>query len=258
VEPGRVPEKLIININKKVLVLILGMTLGFQGFITLMPSSGEIDAFITFVSIVNPLVASITSFLIARGYGNSMVFGKAYLILGIALFMMFLGEASWYYLLGVLEEEPFPSIADVFFFAFYPLAIIHVIVNLRFFGSKFNTRTKLWLLALPISIVLIYTTLTLTKHSDLNFDFFYGLLFVIFSATLLSLSLLGALAFRGGTLSIAWSLLMFGILLTTIGDVWYFYLQTFDAYVEGHPVELLWYSSYWVITYGLYKHKKAI
>jgi len=257
-EPDKVPEKLKITINKKMLLLILAMVLGFQGFIYIMPSSDGLDTFISFVSIVNPLVASIVSFLIAKRYGNSMVFGKAYLILGAALFMMFLGESSWYYIQNILKEEPFPSIADVFFFAFYPLAIGHIILNIRFFGTKFDVKTKLWLVSLPTAIIVIYTILTLQQNSELNFDFFYGLIFVVFSSSLLSLSLLGALSFRGGTLSIAWSLLMVGILLTTIGDVWYFYLQTFDAYVEGHPVELFWYSSYWVITYGLYKHKKAI
>lgn len=257
-EPEKVPENLKIKINKKVLLLILTMVLAFQGFITMMPSSGGLDVFISLVSILNPLVASVTAFLIAKRYGNSMVFGKAYLILGAALFMMFLGESSWYYIQNVLKEEPFPSIADVFFFAFYPLTISHIVLNIRFFGSKFNAKTKLWLVSLPATIIIIYTILTLQQNNELNFDFFYGLIFVIFSSTLLSLSLLGALSFRGGVLSIAWSLLMVGILLTTIGDVWYFYLETFNAYVEGHPVELFWYSSYWVITYGLYKHKKAI
>ncbi|MCE9652814.1 MAG: histidine kinase [Nitrosarchaeum sp.] len=257
-EPDKVPEKLTIKINKKILLLILAMVIGFQGFITIMPSSDELDVFISFVSIINPLVASVVSFLIAKRYGNSMVFGKAYLILGAGLFMMFLGESSWYYIQNVLGEEPFPSVADVFFFAFYPLSIVHIILNIRFFGVKFNAKTKLWLVSLPTVIIVLYTILTLQQNNELNFDFFYGLLFVVFSSSLMSLSLLGALSFRGGMLSIAWSLLMLGIMLTTIGDVWYFYLQTFNAYVEGHPVELFWYASYWVITYGLYKHKKAI
>ena len=143
-EPEKVPEKLKITINKKILLLILTMTLGFQGFISIMPPSDELDIFISFVSIVNPLVASITAFLIAKRYGNSMVFGKAYLILGTSLFMMFLGESTWYYFLNVLKEEPFPSIADVFFFAFYPLAISHIILNIRFFGAKFDSKTTLW------------------------------------------------------------------------------------------------------------------
>ena len=256
--PENVPDKIKDSVDKKVLLVILAMALSFQGFITIATDSEELDMFIALVSIANPLVASIASFLISQRYGNSQVFGKAYLALGIGLFMMFLGESTWYYFLYFLEIEPFPSMADVFFFAFYPLSAIHIIINVRFFQTKIDPKSKALLVAIPLAIITAYSAISLDAIGEPNFEFYYGMAFVAASSVVLALALLGSLVFRGGVLGIAWVLMLLGLLLTNAGDVWYFYLETFGAYTEGHPVELLWYGGYWIITYGLYKHKKII
>ena len=256
--PESVPDKIKSSINKKILLLILGMALSFQTFITFMPSSEELDIFIASVSILNPLVASAASFVVAQRYGSSQVFGRAYLALSIGLFMMFLGESTWYYFLYFLEIEPFPSIADVFFFAFYPLSAVHIILNIRFFQTKINHKSKMLLIFLPLAIMGIYSVISLQEIGEPNFEFYYGMAFVAASSIVLTLALLGSLVFRGGLLGIAWVLMLLGLLLTNTGDVWYFYLETFGAYTDGHPVELLWYGGYWIIIYGLYKHKKMI
>ena len=256
--PESVPDKIKSSIDKRVLLLILAMAISFQAFITIMPSSEELNIFITSVSILNPLVASVASFVVAQRYGGSQVFGRAYLALGMGLFMMFLGESTWYYFLYFLEIEPFPSIADVFFFAFYPLSVVHIITNIRFFQAKMTNKSKMMLVAIPLTIIGIYSATSLQVIEEPNFEFYYGMAFVAASSIVLALALLGSFVFRGGVLGIAWVLMLLGLFFTSVGDVWYFYLETFDAYADGHPVELLWYSGYWIITYGLYKHKKII
>ena len=256
--PESVPDKIKGSVDKKVLLVILGLVLSFQAFITIMPSSEEVDVFIALVSILNPLVASVASFVVSQRYGSSQVFGKAYLALGLGLFMMFLGETTWYYFLYFLEIEPFPSIADVFFFAFYPLSAIHIIINIRFFQARIDRKSKSMLIAIPLVVIATYSAISLEEIGTPNFEFYYGMAFVAASSAVLALALLGSLVFRGGLLGIAWALMLLGLLLTNMGDVWYFYLETFGAYTDGHPVELLWYGGYWIITYGLYKHKKII
>ena len=257
-EPEKVPEKLKNPINKKILLLILGLAIVFQIFVYAAPETDEKEYVVAVVSILNPLVASIFAFHVSKMYGSSIVFGKSYTVLGIALFMMFLGESTWYTYVFLLDIDPYPSIADVFFFAFYPLAATHIILNVKFFNTKIGLTNKVWIGIIPIAIVILY--LLLSVHEDVEIDtiFYTGLLFVIGSSSLLSLGLLGAIVFRGGVLGIAWLLLLIGILLTTIGDVWYYYIEIPGTYYSGHPVELLWYTSYWSIIYALYKHKRII
>jgi hypothetical protein len=68
------------------------------------------------------------------------------------------------------------------------------------------------------------------------FDFYFGLLYVMPSSVMLSLSILGALVFRSSILGIPWLLIATGITIFTIADVWYYYLELFELYDGTHPV----------------------
>lgn len=48
---------------------------------------------------------------------------RAWFLLGIGCLMNFIGSVTWTYLENVLNVEPFPSMADVFYLAFYPLVL---------------------------------------------------------------------------------------------------------------------------------------
>jgi hypothetical protein len=136
--------------------------------------------------------------------------------------------------------------------------MVHIILNVRFFQTKISLLNKFWICIIPAAIVIGYSSLALSEIGEANFDFYYGVVFVSSTSIVLALALLGAIVFRGGALGIVWVLLLLGILLTSVGDIWYFHLELFDAYGPGHPVELLWYTGYWTIFYALYKHRKII
>lgn len=256
-QPGEVPNKLASKINYKIFLLIFGLLIAFQFYLT-NSTEDDADSAITIVSIINPLVASIAAFFVAKKYSGTAVFGKAYFALGLGLMMFVLGEFSYLYYDLVLGLDPYPSIADVFFFSFYPLAMFHLVKNIRFFKPRLDSLSKILIVVIPIVIVVIYSVLSYMEIGEMNFDYYYGLIFIIASATVLSGGLLGARIFRQGILGIAWLVLVIGILLTTIGDVWYYYLETFGQYELTHPVNLFWWASYMVITYALYKHQDII
>lgn len=256
-EPQKVPLRLTTSINYKVLLLIFGFIVGLQIYLTSVPEKYA-EPIITAVSVINPLAASVAAFYVSRKYHDSKVFGKSYLVLAIGLLSMGLGELTYLYYDFVLHEDPYPSIADVFFFGFYPLVFYHIVKNVKFFNAKIDIPTKILIIALPISITALYSYLSFQQIGEANFDYYYGLIFITSSSTVLAAGIMGARVFRQGLLGVAWLVLVIGILLTTVGDVWYYYLETFDQYTLIHPVNLFWYASYWVIAYALYKHQNAI
>lgn len=255
-QPANVPERLTSPINHKILLLILGVVIAFQAYISSIPEE-QADAPITIVSIAFPILASAAAFYVANRYRGSNVFGKAYFALGLGLAMNALGETVWliYYF---LEMDPYPSIADIFYLAFYPLAFYHLQKNIRFFKPKIDFGTKALIAIIPAAIVSVYSILSLQEIGEANFDFYYGFSYIISAAVVLSAAILGARIFRQGVLGTAWLLLVLGIAATTTGDVWYFYLETYGQYHLAHPVDLFWYAGWMVITYALFKHKKII
>ncbi len=109
-----------------------------------------------------------------------------------------------------------------------------------------------------VTITLTYTYFAFNIFSGFNFDFYYGLIFVSGAAAITTLGIYAVIVVRNIPLGKSWILLVVGILLGTVADVWYHYLELLEAYNTEHVVNLFWYASYFVIIYSLYKHYKIM
>lgn len=257
-KPDIVPEKLQSSINPRILLLILGIVASFQIYLYVaFPNPDDASHLIDVISVINPLISSIAAFFVVKRYWGSRIFGKSYLALAIGFTMNFIGETV-YGVYDVLGYDTTFTAADLFFYAFYPLIMAHLILNIKFFKPKIGILTKSWVIAIPIAVTLIYSMISFQKEGEANFGFYTGLIYVILGSSILSGTMLGARVFRQGALGVTWLVLLIGVILLTFGDVWYSYLDTFDQYTLTHPVNLFWYSGYMIVTYALYKHQKTI
>ena len=259
-EPEIVPDKIKNPVDYRVLVGITILVIIFHVWNNYFVTSDNADTITSIFSFLNPLIVSIIGFFIAIRYRGSLIFGKSYLALAIAYLGIFLGEMTYMIYDIVYDVEPYPSIADVFFFIQYPLLLIHLVLNIKFFTSKIPKLAKIWAIFMPIIVLIGYSALyeINDEKSILEFDFIYGSVFVYFSALTLSFAVIGAIIFKEGVIGKAWILLAIGILFNTIGDTWYYNLELIGAYDLLHPVNMFWYAGYWLVIYALIKHKKTI
>ena len=254
--PDIVPDKLKTKINFKIILGIIAAVLIFHIYVNYVTNSDDADTIISIFSFLNPLAVSFASFIVAAKYIDAGIYRKAYISLGFAYMMIFLGEMTYLIYDLFLGIDPYPSIADVFFFLQYPLALTYLILNVRFFAS-FSKKYKIWILGFSTLIIISYASTALSELGVIEFDFFYGLIFVGSASVLLAFAILGTTIFRDGLLGKAWMILVIGILSLTIGDVWYYYLELVGEFDLNDPVNLFWYGGYWIIIYALYKHKKT-
>ena len=246
------------GINYKVLLVITGLAVIYQTFNYILPEKeGELSP-IDYVFTISIVTCAIASFIVTKRYGRSAVFGQAYLALGIAFTAYAIGDIIYNFQTTVLKIDPYPSIADIFFFAQYPFIIFHLIRNIKYFKRKITRRTIIWLAVIPIALVLLYSYFTFQQDGYSLFDYYYGLPFVAASATSLSFAILGTQVFRQSALATVWSLLAVGIFLNTFGDINYYYLEIFGLYTRTHFVNVLWFVAPLIITYSLYRHYKII
>ncbi|OLD32701.1 MAG: hypothetical protein AUI61_02400 [Thaumarchaeota archaeon 13_1_40CM_2_39_13_2] len=258
-EPDEVPQKLEEKINYKVFGLIFAAVIAFQMYLYTFknPDDPQLSLIATLADFITPLVAAIAGFFVSKRYWNSEVFGKSYLALSLGMMMNAFAEMI-YYAYEQQGQTPSPSIADWVWLSFYPLTFYHLAKNISFFKPKISIGVKSLVILLPILITAVYAFLEYGQEQAADTTFFLGLAYIVGSAVILSGAILGALVFRQGVLGIAWLVLALGIVLTTIGDNWYSYLDVYNQYTLNHPVNLLWYAGYLVIAYALYKHKKII
>lgn len=258
-EPEIVPEKITEKIDYKIFFVIIAGLLVYQFYLYSFksPDDPNIELTETIVTTATALVASIAGFFIAKRYWKSSVFGTSYLALASGMLCNALAERI-YYFLEQQGQTPSPSIADWVWLAFYPLTFYHLARNIHFFKPKIRLPIKAMIVLIPIVITGVYTFLEYGQEQSADTTFFLGLAYIVGSSVILSAAILGAIIFRQGTLGIPWLLLTFGIVLTTLGDNWYSYLDVYNQYTVTHPLNLLWYGGYLVIAYALYKHKKVL
>ena len=70
------------------------------------------------------IFAVIVAWRIAFSQTFTPVLRRAWFILGLAVAAQTLGDSIWFYLEVILQQQPFPSLADAFYLAFYPLALL--------------------------------------------------------------------------------------------------------------------------------------
>jgi len=255
--PEIVPDKISNPINRKVIVGILGIGLGI--FILLNIVSEDDAGMLALIpSLVFSSGVAILSFIMAKQNENGIL-AKAYFFLGLAFTSYVIAEVLYYTFELILEIEAYPSIADVFFFALYPGILAFLLLNMKYFHSGFTLFQKIWIPTIPIFALIVYVVMSIgVPDAELNFDFYYGLIFVAAASTTLSFTIIGALTFREGILGPIWLLLVIGLMINAAGDVWYYHLEIFGEYFDAHPVTVVWFVANLFMIYALYKHIKSV
>lgn len=252
-------SKQIVNtVNFKIIAVIIVAILFFHFYVNFVLDVGSSDVVISITSFINPLAASLASFLVSYRYKDSKIFGRSFVILGFAFLAIFLGEVSYLIYDLVLDIDPYPSFADLFFFLEYPLILIPIIMHLRFFLPSFSKIAKIWLILLPVVITSGYFAFSWITIGEFNLDFYLGILFVAASSLTLGFVLFASSVFRQSELGKAWLLLAISLVALNIGDVGYYYIELGEGYDLQHPINLFWYASYWLAFYSLIKHKELI
>ena len=238
-----------------VAIFLFAMVLTFG----LKSRMGLFEASIIFelLIVMLPLAVSVSSFAVSRIYGNSMVFGRSYFLLGLGFFSVFVGELLYFIYYDMLDEEVL-YFFDIFFLTGYIFYILHMTINIRYFAERINSFQKMLLVLVPISIMLGYSYLVYENSYEFDSYFYFNLLFVMGSSVTLGLVIVGFTLFRQTVLISAWFLLLVGFLIGTVGDLEFHYHNTFgDDYLDNYS-SILWLTSSMVLIYALYRHQKSI
>lgn len=256
-DPDIVPEKLTNPLNLYVILGILAIGGIIYAVLNFVPED-DVGLIAFGLSVLFAGVVALFSFIVSK-QNDTGVLKNAYLFLGLGFTSYFLAEILYYLFDLVLGIEAYPSIADIFFFMLYPFALGHLLLNIQFFNPESTIFQKIGISIIPIIALVAYVVMSLSvPDAELNFDFYYGFIFVAGASVTLSFTVLGATIFKQGTLGTVWLLLVLGIMINAAGDVWYYHLEIFGQYFDSHPVTVVWYVANLFMIYALYKHLKTV
>lgn len=245
------------KINLKVIIIIIALTISYHAYSSMVEDTEALE--LTDISYsIGTIACGILSIIISRKYKGSAIFSKAYLAFGVGFLFLGLGDITYNYLSIVLDEVPYPSIADLFFFLFFPFLVYHLAVNIKYFKKKVEISIVIAQISFPAAIAFVYAFLSFDEVSGFDLEFYTSLIYVITSSAILSLSLFGLAIFRKSILGVAWLLLTLGLAIFMIADVWYYYTELLDVWDSTHPTNTMWVLGFTIIFYALYKHKQII
>ncbi len=195
-------------------------------------------------------------FAIAFKHGRDSMYFKPFLVLSVGIMFFMLGDAVYLYHDWILGEDPYPSIGDVFYFLFYPFTIGFIILSLKFFAFPLSKPKVAIISIITAGLILIYAGISYEVYEGdvLNFDYAYGMVFIIASSLTVGLSTLGIISFKRSLQGLVWLLIMASLVVDSIGFIWYHYLELFEGYEALHTIDTFILSTWTIMFYGLYRH----
>lgn len=205
---------------------------------------------ILYVPVVLFLV-SVSAFTLIK-LGHDGMHGVAWISLLIASSLWLIAETTWIFYELVLHEDPFPSLADVFYSLGYPFLFVFMLAYISPVRKGITKRSLLSAISASAIILFFGLYQTIDSSFELDNETFYAVLYPILDSILIVPAFLGISLFFSGRVNFMWTMVWFGMLSLFIADTIFMYSQMDDSYYTGHPIEILFYSSYVLIAFGVY------
>lgn len=155
----------------------------------------------------------------------------------------FIAEQTWNLYEHVLEIDPYPSAADFF----YTAAPIFMFISLLLFlKNKKISKNSVTISSIISSFILIPSILVTLEAGaeDELFEIIVALIYPVVDAIMLVPAIIAILFLVSNRKNFFWIMIIAGIIIMLAADTAFLFLVINDEYVDGHPVDILWVSSY--------------
>lgn len=217
------------------------------------------------------MIASAASLLTAAGgsaialwaamrFGRNPNLMRQWLLIGLGMLALLAGDAVFAYIEVIGQQEvPFPSIADVFYVASFPLLGAGLLLALLSFRRSLKLRRPLLLAGVTISLatVALWASVFSPVLADTESDTFTKLLGLFYPVGDFWLLLFPTLALAialsrlgGGRLARPWWAVVLGLALISASDTFFALMESAGTYSSGSPVDLGWWLGYAAIALG--------
>ena len=205
---------------------------------------------VMYIPIAGIFVAS-AAMMVLR-FGRTGSHGKAWLFILGAAISWFLAETLWTVFELAYNENPFPSVADVFYLIGYPLFFAFLVYYLKPIRNAISKKMLVTAIIISASVAVpsMYIAYSFDPTTTLT-ENVLSTAYPIGDAVILVPALIGISLFFRGEVSFSWSLVCIGIIFFAAGDIGFQFTTFTNTYYTGHPVDILLMWSYIMFTFGV-------
>ena len=178
---------------------------------------------------------------------------KSLVFLTFSFASWFLAEQIWNLYEHVLDMDPYPSIADFFYIAAPIFMFIGVTLYLKSTERKIRKRSILFasVISLLILVPSILATLEVGAEDEI-FEILVALAYPLVDSILLVPVIIAISFLISSRTNFFWIMILVGIMTMLSADTIFLFLVIEDAYVDGHPVDILFVSSYIIWSFMMF------
>ena len=246
------PKKTIIGL----IIVLLSITLIYQTRPFLDDSQFSLIA-IPAYAIFPGVVTLYASILAIKLHKQKNFESKGYVLFAVAAAFWFIAEQIWQLYDHVWEGEPFPSEADIFYIASYPLITAFLFLSLKPVIKK--VPRNVWLFSIGLAFSLLVPSV-LAAYDDMfeedAFPTIVALTYPVLSSIVLVPAIVGILFLAKQGASLSWMLILFGFIIYGVSDIFFLYAELDGTYYDGHPVDLMYLYSYTLIIFAFHVRLK--
>lgn len=193
---------------------------------------------------------------------NKQVVSKTLIWLSFSFLSWFIADILWLWLIAI-QNNPFPSPADLFYFAMYPMLIIAIFtIPSTLIPSRGAKRIFIEISILILTAILFFLFLVIIPGQSFNeFDNFS--LFVLYLYPVLDVVIIWIILilFFSNHLKSSKRIMRYfilGIVSFTISDLLYFINTLFRIEDQGYFIDIGYYLFYFIIVLGSFKGYKEV
>jgi len=178
---------------------------------------------------------------------NSLIF------LALSFMSWFAAEQTWNLYEHVLDIDPYPSAADFFYIIAPIFMLISLTIFLKSTGKKISKKNITF--ASIISLTILIPSLVSTFEvgvEDEPFEIIIALIYPIVDSVVLVPVIITILFLVSDRKSFFWLMILTGMIIMLAADTAFLFLVINDEYVDGHPVDILWISSYTIWAFMMF------
>ncbi|NDB32242.1 MAG: hypothetical protein EB150_02460 [Nitrososphaeria archaeon] len=197
----------------------------------------------------------VLSILLAFRFGLGGTHGLAWVSFAGYAISWFIAEMLWINEELVLHEDPYPSIADIFYVMGYPFLLMFFIAYLQPVRAAITKKAIAISCTISIGVLMPSLYFALGNPSDQGtLATVLGAVYPAFDSLVIIPALIGVVLFFKGQVNLMWTLVCIGIICLFAADTIFLIGQLDDSYYTGSPVEMLFHLNYVFLSFGVYSN----
>ena len=249
-------SKVALDNNKNTIIGLIVVMIGITAIYQLRPFLDDTQfsyIAIPAYAILPGLVTAYSAVLAIKLYKRNSYQAKGFILFAIAAAFWFIAEQIWQLYDHVWEGAPFPSEADIFYIAAYPLMTLFLFMSLKPVIKK--TGKSVWLFAIGLAISFLIPSV-LAAYDDMfeeeAFATAIALLYPILGSIQIVPAIVGIMYLTKQGASLSWMLILFGFIIYGVADTFFLFAELDGTYYDGHPVDLLWLYTYVLVVFAFH------